>query len=247
MFRRSPDGGRGDFRYAGAGTAVRAQDSFPDRGGAGGISLVPNLQAYFPMRSARNSLPWNFRWGTLWSRRRSKRGIWPIRCPVQLRTALCQLSQKCRREDPGAERTGVGCAEYISRPQVERGLPDEYFVNSKEAAFTRMAARFRENTPEAAALRQLLPEILNTRAGWRLCARAAAGRPARLEDSALAAGLFSSAPYLSATQIETYYDCKFKYFCRYGINAKERRPAEVDVMQYGTLMHYLFEGVLRAG
>ncbi len=54
--------------------------------------------------------------------------------------------------------------------QVERGLPDEYFVNSKEAAFTRMAARFRENTPEAAALRQLLPEILNTRAGWRLCA-----------------------------------------------------------------------------
>ena len=35
------------------------------------------------------------------------------------------------------------------------GLPDEYFVNSKEAAFTRMAARFRENTPEAAALRQL--------------------------------------------------------------------------------------------
>lgn len=127
--------------------------------------------------------------------------------------------------------------------QVERGLPDEYFVNSKEAAFTRMAARFRENTPEAAALRQLFAGDPQYQGRLEALRRAAAGRPARLEDSALAAGLFSSAPYLSATQIETYYDCKFKYFCRYGINAKERRPAEVDVMQYGTLMHYLFEKV----
>ena len=52
--------------------------------------------------------------------------------------------------------------------------------------------------------------------------------------------------FLSPTQIETYHSCRFKYFCRYGLNAKERRPAEVDVMQYGTLMHYLFEQVFRA-
>ena len=38
----------------------------------------------------------------------------------------------------------------------------------------------------------------------------------------------------------------FQYFCRYGLGAKERRHAEVDVLQYGTLMHYLFEKIFRS-
>lgn len=125
------------------------------------------------------------------------------------------------------------------------GLPDEYFANTREAAFSRMAARFRENSGEAAALRLLFQDREEYRGRLEALERAAGQRPQRIEDPALARRLFGRDLFLSPSQVESYYSCPFKYFCRYGLGAKERRPAEVDVMQYGTLMHYLFERVFR--
>lgn len=55
---------------------------------------------------------------------------------------------------------------------------------------------------------------------------------------------FGGGHYFSASQIEVYHQCRFKYFCRYGLGAKERRPAEIDALEYGSLMHYLFEQIL---
>lgn len=126
-----------------------------------------------------------------------------------------------------------------------RDLPDEYFANSREAAFSRMAARFTENSPEAEALRLLFRDDQERRGRMEALERAAGRRPERIGDPALAGKIYGRDMFLSPTQIETFYRCPFQYFCRYGLNAKERRPAEVDVMQYGTLMHYLFEQVFR--
>ncbi len=126
-----------------------------------------------------------------------------------------------------------------------RDLPDEYFANSGEAAFSRMAARFTENTGEAGALRLLFREDEAHRGRLEALERAAGKRPGKIESRDLARQVFGKDIFLSPTQIENYYSCPFKYFCRYGLNAKERRPAEVDVMQYGTLMHYLFERIFR--
>ena len=128
-----------------------------------------------------------------------------------------------------------------------RFLPDEYFANSKEAAFSRMAARFTENTGEAGALRMLFQGETEYEGRISALDRAAGRGPVRMEDDALARRIFGEKMFLSPTQVETFHSCPFKYFCRYGLNAKERRPAEVDVMQYGTLMHYLFEQVFREG
>ncbi len=128
-----------------------------------------------------------------------------------------------------------------------RDLGDGYFANSKEAAFSRMAARFRENSGEAAALRLLFRDEEDYRGRVEALERAAGQRPEEIEDKALARHIFGEDMFLSPTQIETFHSCPFKYFCRYGLGAKERRPAEVDVMQYGTLMHYLFEKVFRKG
>ncbi len=75
--------------------------------------------------------------------------------------------------------------------------------------------------------------------------RASGQRQQRVEDPALARGLFGERLFLSPTQVEAYHQCRFQYFCRYGLDAKERRHAEVDVLQYGTLMHYLFERIFR--
>ena len=109
-----------------------------------------------------------------------------------------------------------------------------------------MAASYRESTGESAALALLFQEDPRLPGRLQALDRAAGQRPARIQDQELAKKLFGEHMFLSPTQIETYHSCRFKYFCRYGLNAKERRPAEVDVMQYGTLMHYLFEQVFRA-
>lgn len=126
---------------------------------------------------------------------------------------------------------------------VQKNLDDAFFCGTREAAFSRMAARFTENTPEAAALRELFADCEEYTGRIAALERAVGQKPAKIEDKDLAAAVFGERLFLSPTQIETYHSCPFQYFCRYGLNAKERRPAEVDVMQYGTLMHYLFEQV----
>lgn len=127
--------------------------------------------------------------------------------------------------------------------EPERGLTEAFFANSSEAAFSRMAARWREQTPEAETLRCFLRDDPAYTGRLQALERAAGDLPQRLSDPALVRNLYGSRLLLSPTQIETYHSCPFKYFCRYGLNARERRPAEVDVLQYGTLMHYLLEKV----
>lgn len=127
---------------------------------------------------------------------------------------------------------------------VQTNLPSEYFANAREAAFSKMAALYRENTAQAAALRELFYQ--DEAYGGRLEAlkRAAEGQREQL-DAANATDLFGTKPYLSATQIERFYSCHFRYFCQYGLRARERRAAAVDAMQYGTIMHFLLEKFFR--
>ena len=48
--------------------------------------------------------------------------------------------------------------------------------------------------------------------------------------------LYGERLYLSSTQIETFHNCAFHYFCRYGIGAKPIRKAEIDAVRRGTLV-----------
>ena len=43
-----------------------------------------------------------------------------------------------------------------------------------------------------------------------------------IEDKEIATELFRKNMYLSASRIETYENCPFQYYCRYGVNAKPR-------------------------
>lgn len=76
--------------------------------------------------------------------------------------------------------------------------------------------------------------------------RAALSRPIRFEDPRNARRLFGEHMQVSASQVEKYYLCRFQYFCRYGLRAKERRPATFDALEYGSLMHYLLEHALKS-
>ena len=57
--------------------------------------------------------------------------------------------------------------------------------------------------------------------------------------------LFGDKINISATGFDTYHRCKFSYFCRYGLGLKRIQPAEFDVLQRGTLSHYVLENLMK--
>ncbi|MBQ6570689.1 MAG: PD-(D/E)XK nuclease family protein, partial [Clostridia bacterium] len=77
----------------------------------------------------------------------------------------------------------------------------------------------------------------------RALGRAAQNRPFEFENPAVARRLFGEKMLLSATRVENFSTCKFKYFCRFGLGAYPRLSAKVDAMRYGSVMHYVFENV----
>ena len=60
----------------------------------------------------------------------------------------------------------------------------------------------------------------------------------------LATSLFKYNMYISASRLEDFYNCPFRYFCKFGLNARPRKKAEMDPMQRGTLIHYVLEMIL---
>jgi len=67
-----------------------------------------------------------------------------------------------------------------------------------------------------------------------------------IKDKKLAVELFGRDMVLSASKTETYNSCPFKYFCEYGIEAKTRKQATVDSLLSGTIIHEVFESILKS-
>ncbi len=75
--------------------------------------------------------------------------------------------------------------------------------------------------------------------------RAAGRAPVRFSSRETARRLFGDKMRVSATQIEKFYLCRFQYFCRYGLGVKERQAAQLNALEYGSLMHFLLEKMFR--
>lgn len=110
------------------------------------------------------------------------------------------------------------CAQYSRTDPNAQALLDTFFAGQKEFSAKRLAI-----------------------------ARYAQKRPPQISDTQLAHKLFAKGGMkLSASQVEKYYLCPFAYFCRYGLNTKERKSAQVDAAEYGSLVHFLMEAVLKS-
>lgn len=50
---------------------------------------------------------------------------------------------------------------------------------------------------------------------------------------------------LSASQVDRQAECRLSYFLKYGLRAKERKPASVDPAEFGTYIHAVLEDTCR--
>ena len=128
-----------------------------------------------------------------------------------------------------------------------QSVPESYFACAEQPAFELAAKHWRSGGPLAETLKYYFSKQKEYGAKIKSVDRVCAAKPFALEDPALARGLFGRTMTVSATQVEKFYLCHFQYFCRYGLNARERRAAELDAMEYGSLMHYLLEQFFSKG
>ncbi len=56
--------------------------------------------------------------------------------------------------------------------------------------------------------------------------------------------LYGNNIYISATKFDTFNRCKFSFFCKYGLRLKKIQPADFDVLQRGTIVHYVLEKII---
>lgn len=118
------------------------------------------------------------------------------------------------------------------------------FIETERAAFSEMAVRWNENTPFEAALKS----YFNSSAQWQektdSLRKAIEKSHFRLDSDELVHRLYGENMRVSASKVEIYHQCKFQYFCRYALGIQKRRPAKLDALEYGKVMHFVFEKIL---
>ncbi len=120
--------------------------------------------------------------------------------------------------------------------------PEE--AESERDAFECAACLWNRPLPRARALREVFAARPEYARRLQALDRAADRAPAAFEDAGAARRFFGDDLWLSASRVEQYHRCRFSYFCKYGLQAAPRRPADLDALAFGTLTHAVMETVL---
>ena len=131
--------------------------------------------------------------------------------------------------------------EYNEAPE-EYGVDD---VSSDESAFEILASHYNDNNAFIASLKQYFSTKPEYSGRLEAVKRLNDNDEITIKDDSLSLKLFSNNMYLSASRIEDYYNCAFRYFCKFGLNARPLMKAELDPMQTGTAIHYVLETIIK--
>lgn len=132
--------------------------------------------------------------------------------------------------------------EITIRTKNDISLSD--IVCSKSAALEQYALLKQRKPSISATIKECIkgyPELLGRISSTD---RAFEKRPFIFKEPDVSKHLFGNNMNISATQIEEYHHCPFRYFCHYGIKAQPNERAKFDPRQYGSAVHYIFERLL---
>ncbi len=123
-------------------------------------------------------------------------------------------------------------------------LPEEYFIESEAAAFSVLSSNYINNNTLKSTLLKYFNDS-NSFGGKIASLETIAGKKSfAFEKSENSTKLFGENIYLSASRVESFFNCPFAYFVRYGLGAEPLKTATLDPAQSGTIVHFLLEKVL---
>ena len=120
-------------------------------------------------------------------------------------------------------------------------IPDIDLIESKASAFELMAERFNDNSEFSASLKEYF-KADERFSSVRLLSE---NDEINIKSSESATKLFGENMFLSASRLEDFFNCRFRYFCKYGLMARPRVRAEMNAMKTGTVIHYVLEKLIK--
>lgn len=119
-------------------------------------------------------------------------------------------------------------------------------VQNISSAFEALAENFMNSGPLSSALRRYFNENGGTEYRAKMEALKVVSRKAdfKIANPALPGKLFGQNLHISPSMAENHRQCRFAFFCRYGVRALPREKAEMTAPQTGTLIHYVLERLL---
>lgn len=122
--------------------------------------------------------------------------------------------------------------------------PLDTVVNEK-TAFDLLASNYSKPSPLKNALSAVFDKDGEYAAKIEALGRSFEGRRLLFKNPRTAKTLYGTNLRLSPSRIETFNQCKFSYFCKYGIGAKPRRTADLDAPQIGSVIHFVLQNLLK--
>ena len=112
---------------------------------------------------------------------------------------------------------------------------------TRETAFEAYAMSLTDKDADLSSLRGLFADDGEYAARLEAVESAVAKQPFALKSSRSADLLFGKVLDNSASKVQTFYQCPFRYFCAYGLRVDERRRAEISPLERGNLVHKVLE------
>lgn len=103
-----------------------------------------------------------------------------------------------------------------------------------------------QDAVQAATLEAVLSRQTRYAARLDSLRRAENGRTLDFADPSVASDFFGDFMALSPSKVDKFHQCGFAYFCKYGLKLRPRLTAELNAMEFGTLVHYVCEHQVRA-
>lgn len=152
----------------------------------------------------------------------------------------CEQSIKGEENQPSEFVDRLARALEIKEICEPAALCESNLPETENAAFSYACRRYSEEKREGITLFSALEYIPEMRE--RLKAVLSAGK---LSDGKLSADtalrLYGTDINMSASRLDTFYRCRFRHFCRYGLKISTPQPAEINAGQRGLMVHYVLQ------
>lgn len=116
-------------------------------------------------------------------------------------------------------------------------LDPAFYCRTERTAFYELARNYRDDASFTATLRDYFAKDPAYSDRLNRLDDALQNRAWQLRDQSAAQRLFGRNMTISPSRIESFYQCRFKYFCGSGLRAKGRQKAELNPLETGSLIH----------
>lgn len=155
-----------------------------------------------------------------------------------------------------SDYSGASKAPSAIVDEIKAVFPDLKVLNYEEidslskiesdcSAFEELARNYKNNTCLTSTLEEYFSDNDLFKGRIESLKTALKKKKQHLNERDTAVELFGKNINMSASKIQAYHECPFKYFCRYGIKAEPIKEAEVDPLLSGSAIHEIFEIMLR--